>query len=246
MNPVKSVFPKYSAAVVQVKTHGADATQFAKEAYQAPDLGARLDGTLRAFNSFDHALTASKELPVDFLVPGLGGYRAGYEAARAAAALLISTGAIPGARERVGRQELTAAREELFRGVGNAAGDTSRFGRYRSLDFLDASISDAAEGLLMLRKPTLAGPLLDGLRDVRNDVSRKVSITPERLGQLNSLFDRAGAEYDELILQAEKSAVGVPVDRELTAAAVAHAQDLLAAAAGMAPAPLPESVPAAG
>lgn len=205
INPVTKILPKYTAALSQAKTHGADGSGFARDAYNAPDDGMRLDAALRSYNSFDHALTASDDLPIELLVPGLPKYRAGYEAAKTAAELLIASGAVPGARERVGRQEILAARELMHRGVDRWTADRSRYSAYRTLDDLDASLEDAGNGLLMLRQPVLAVPLMRGLKDVRAAVASNKTVAPERVQELDTLFGKVSAKFDALVAAADQT-----------------------------------------
>jgi hypothetical protein len=194
MHPIRFVFPSYTAAVAQTRAHGEDGFAFARRAYQSPELAKRLDDASRAVNSFDHSISATEKLPLSKVVPNLATYRAGYKSAKLAVNLLVGSGLIPGARQRVGKQELFAVRDEVNAGLSALTADKSRYGRYRALDWIDASIEDAGTGVLMLRKPTLALPLLNGLKDVRNSVSRAALPKAETLKQINDALDAATAD----------------------------------------------------
>lgn len=206
MNPIQKAFPKYTAASAQVRAHGADAARYARQIRSAPTNPERLDAAVRSYNSFDHSITASQQLPLRRVWRGADSYYKGYQTAKLAAHLLIGSGAIPGARERVGRQELLAAREYFHSGVDGYRADDSRHGRYRALDWTNASIEDATNGLLMLRNKDVARPLMSGLLQTRAAIVARGRISDETVRQVDDAFDRAGSELERLIAQAELQA----------------------------------------
>lgn len=239
MNPVQVLFPKYAAAAMQVGNHGAQAYIHASHAVKAPAPAQKLDAVVRAGDSFDHSITASRRLPLGLVVGGTKKYYAGYAAAKAATTLLVGSGLIPGARERVGRQEITAAREHFFDGVATYANEgRTRYGRALAKDWMGSSIEDAGDGLFMLRRPDLAKPLLQGLFATSATIDRKREIDKGQVSQIDSLFKQALGAYDQLIATAAsvagKTKAGAPTATD-AAKAMAAADATLAPVVADAP-----------
>lgn len=217
MNPVQKIFPRYAAASTQVATHGRQAYSHAHKVVTAPTNGERLDAAVRSYDSFDHAVTASRTLPLDRVIGDTEKFYRGYAATKAAATVLVGAGVIPGARERVGRQELRAAQEHFHFGLDTYAEQgTSRYGRNRALDYTDASLEDATVGTSFLHKD-LAKPLLQGLWQARQAITRKQSVPTETVQRVDDLFARAGASFSDRIAAAESSAAaaGAPEQHPL-------------------------------
>ena len=207
MNPLKSlklplqaIFPDYSAAAAQTGTHARDAAGFVQAAIKAPDKETRLDNTLRAHNSFDHAITASEKLPLAQILPPVKGYYDGYAAAKGAVTAIIASGAIAGARQRVGKQEMLAARHEFRAGVTtyNAEGK-SKYGRYKAADWMNASVEDAGTGLLMLRDNPIGVPLMVGLLDAQKTMQHRKPLNALKVKLVDEMFARATAGFDQTI-----------------------------------------------
>jgi hypothetical protein len=232
LSPVQTLFPGWAAAANQTKLHGTEAFAFARQALDTPDPAAKLDLAVRAYNSFDHAITASRRLPMGWLTGGdVGKYYLGYDAAKTAATLLIGSGVIPGARELMGKSEITAAREYFHRSVdGYASGGTSRYNRALSNDFLNASIEDATNGLFMLRGSDVAQPLLSSLAGTRAAIAARRQLDAGQIKQIDELFARAGSTLDAAVASAAANAK--PADPML----LAQTDAAMAAAIG-APAP---------
>ena len=207
MSLVGRVFPKYAAASVQMGVHAAQAANFAKAAAQAPALGERLDNAVRASNSFDHAITASKELPVRRLVPNAGKYYAGYQATKAVVGLIVGSGLVPGAAARVGRNEIAAARDEYTTGVSSyQASHGTRFERFRALDWMNAALEDASQGVRMLKADDIARPLLQGIDRTRSDIRSKRELDPAQVRAVQDLLGRATTAFDAIIAEASQAA----------------------------------------
>jgi hypothetical protein len=207
MHPIRFVFPGYASAFDQTRIHGTDGVNFVHKAVQAPDNGARLDAAVRALNGFDHAITTSSKLPLQKVIPDLAVYRMGYKAAKTAVELLVRSGVIPGARERVGKQELLAAGAELHRGIDYYRTDDSRYGRYRALNDVSAAIEDAKYGLSALRKPDIATPLLKGLSSVGSAISAKKPVSAELVSSIDKLLAQATGELDRQIAAAKAAPI---------------------------------------
>ena len=207
MHPIRVIFPSYTAAVAQTRVHGESGVQFVQKAAKAPDNALRLDNAARALNSFDHAITSTEKLPLQKLLPDLATYRLGYKVAKSAVTLLVSSGAIPGARERVGKQELLAVGEQLHRGVDFYTGDTSRYGRYRALDDVNAALEDAKAGIVMLRKPQLAAPLLKGLTDVGRAIGSRKPVSADQVSAIDKLLSQATTLLDSQIASAHAAPI---------------------------------------
>ena len=200
INVGKVVFPGWSSSLQLVREHGVDAAGHAAGVVKAPDLGARLDGAVRALSSFDHALTSARQLPVTWFVRGLGTYLTGYDAAKLAVELLVGSGLVPGARERVGRQELIAGREYLDTGVGVAREQQSRFGRALAGGWLSAAGEDTAVGAGMIARGTdTARALVDGVRTVQAAVRGKRPVDPQLITRLHGMYDQLDAELGSRI-----------------------------------------------
>jgi len=234
-NPITSVFPKWSAALTLVKEHGTSAVSHAAAATRASDGAARLDSAIRAMTSLDHAIDNVRELPVTWFTPGAGRYLAGYEAAKQAVTLLVASGAVPHAAERLGRGTIAAARESFDAGVGMTRADRSRFGGALATGWLDASVEDVATGSLLLRgESSAARDLSAGVRQIRTAAGRRQGLDESLVARVAQLFSAVAADFDRLTdaapapaLDARRSAeVFSEVDR-LLAIAGATAQQIL-------------------
>ena len=233
---VRTIFPGWTAAVNHVREHGTDAAGHARDAWQAPDGAARLDGAVRSMISFDHAIDASRELPVKWLVGDVGQYYAGYELAKQAVELLVSSGIIPGARERVGVASLEAAREEFLGGVEAGRADRSRYGRAYATGLTANAFEDAQRGVLMLRDGSVARPLLGTIRSVHEDIARKREIQQSDVRTVVDLIDRATGELQQQVTAAEQAAAGTRASstgRDYLAESRAMLQQVEAAAMGL-------------
>lgn len=185
----KTVFPSWAASLALVKAHGTAAKDHAAEAIRAETGAKRLDSAVRAMTSFDHAVDNSRKLPGQWFVPNR--YYVGYEAARQAVDLLVASGLIPGARERVGVQSLIAAKETFHAGV-DAAAAGSRYARHLASGWLDATAEDTMAGVRLLRpNSVLTRSLLAGVAHVRTAVDRKRPIDPLVVRTVSELFDQA-------------------------------------------------------
>jgi hypothetical protein len=201
-----------------------DAVRYSTAAMRAPDTTARLDAALRAMTSFDHALDSARELPVQWLVPGIGKYLRGYEAAKQAVSLLVASGVIPGARERVGRQTVLAAREYFASGARVGSADRSRFGGHVAKGWLSASLEDASSGVLMLRPDmNTARTLLSGIEQARNSAARRKGVDESLARMVDSIFGQLTSTFDERIAAAERTEQPAALDPSL----IAHVDSLL-------------------
>jgi hypothetical protein len=200
----KTVFPSWAAAVTLVKDHGVNAVQHATSAIKGSG-AERLDQAVLAMTSFDHAIDNTRKLPVSWFVKSLPMYYRGYEAAKQAVTLLVASGLIPGAKERVGRQSLAAAKETFLAGVQVARGDRTRFGGHLASGWLEATAEDALTGVAMLQQGTDAGrALLSGISQVRTAVARRNGVDELLVKTVTELFDRTAGFLDAAI--AAKSA----------------------------------------
>lgn len=225
----RTLFPAWSAAATLVREHGGDALQFALAAKKAPDPGTRLDAAIRAMTSFDHAIDSSRKLPVQWFIGGAGAYYRGYAAAKQAVTLLIASGVVPGARLRVGRQSLAAAKDAFLAGVDVARADRSRFGRHLASGWLEATAEDALAGAAMLRPGAdVARALLSGIGVVRATVARRQPLDESLVRTVTELFDRAGSQLDHAIATAPVAPV---TDARRYADVLRRSDDLLAQAA---------------
>jgi hypothetical protein len=219
------VFPSWTAAVTLVKEHGTSAVQHAAAAVRAGDGGTRLDEAVRAMTSFDHSVDNARKLPVQLLVRSAGKYFRGYEIARQAVNLLVASGLIPGAKERVGRQSLVAAKETFLAGVDAAATTRGRYRRYLSDGWLQATSEDALSGVALLGTGAGVGrDLLAGIAQVRGAVQRGAVVDPRLAQAVGALFDQAGAQ----LLAREQAAGAAAPTQAVDGAAFARAGELLA------------------
>lgn len=209
----KTLFPTWAAAGTLVKDHGIAAVGHARDAIRADTGAARLDHAVLAMTSFDHAIDNTRKLPVTWFVGGIGRYYRGYEAAKQAVTLLVASGVVPAAKERVGRQSLIAAKGAFLSGVEVAGADTSRFGRAYAGGWLEATAEDAVTGALMLPKGSQTGrALLASINQVRAAVDARRPLDPALVKTVSDLFDRAGSEIALQIARAGARTVG-PVDQ---------------------------------
>ena len=199
----KTLFPSWAAAVTLVKEHGVGAALHAKAAIQAGDGSTRLDHAVLAMTNFDHAIDNSRKLPVQWFVPRAGVYYRGYEAAKQAVSLLVGSGLIPGAKERVGGQSLVAAKETFLAGVAASRNERGRFGVHLATGWLEATAEDAITGVRMLETGQTGRELLAGINQVRAAVSQRRPLDEALVRTVGDLFDRAGSELAELVQQAQ-------------------------------------------
>lgn len=221
----KTVFPAWSAAASLVRDNGVDAAGWATKAVKEKQLGTRLDYAVRTMTSLDHAIDASRQLPVSWLVGGVGAYYRGYETAKQAVTLIIASGVVPGAREKVGLQTLLASKDEFLRGVGSSAADHSRFGAHLANGWVSSSVEDALTGLVMLRDQTVARPLVSGLEQVRQAVAKRLPVDPALVATITSLFNRATGGLEQQI--GRHASGGVQLDPTALAALEARTAALL-------------------
>lgn len=208
----KTLFPSWSAALTLVANHGVDAAGHTQAAIKADSGSERLDHAVRAVTSFDHAVDNTQKLPVDWIVPGASTYLRGYAAAKAAVDLLVGTGVIPGARERVGLQNLLAARDAFVQGVNVSRADASRFGRKLAGGWLEATAEDAVNGVRML-EPAAGRALLQGIGLVQQMVRSGKQIDQGIVRQVNDAFASASSQLSAAIEQAAATGGNVAVDR---------------------------------
>jgi hypothetical protein len=213
----KTLFPSWAAALTLVKDHGVGAALHAKAAVKAGDGATRLDEAVLAMTNFDHAIDNTRKLPVQWFVPRAGMYYRGYEAAKQAVTLLVGSGLIPGAKERVGSQSLVAAKDAFLEGVAasrNAAKDAflegvaasrnagGRFGQHLAAGWLEATAEDAITGVRLL-DPVVGRELLVGINQVRAAVAQRRPLDEALVKTVGDLFDRAGSELAKLVEQAQ-------------------------------------------
>lgn len=200
----KTIFPTWTAAGHLTASHGADAAQFALNAARADSNASRLDFAVRAMISSDHAVDSSRQLPINWIVPSVAKYQRGFAIARDAVTMLVQSGVIPGARERVGRQTLLAAKEYFVEGVAAARVDHSRFSTKLASGWLDATAEDAVAGVALLQ-PTdsMRRELIDGIGRMRAAVASRRTIDEALVANVTRLFDAAAATLDAQIVAAE-------------------------------------------
>lgn len=220
----KTLFPSWSASLTLVKDNGVDAVSHAAAAVKAGDGGSRLDHAVRAMTSFDHAIDNTRKLPVQWFVKNVGTYYRGYAIAKQAVTLLVASGIIPGAKERVGRQTLLAARDAFVSGVEAARTERGRYGRHLAGGWLDATAEDALTAVSMIDQGGVGRELLAGINQVRGQVARGKGLDDRLVQGVSQLFDRAGAQLAEL----EAAAARVAPRTGVTGDAYAQAGELLA------------------
>lgn len=225
----KTMFPSWTAAVTLIKDHGTAAAGHAAAAVRAGDGSTRLDHAVRALTSFDHAIDNTRKLPVDWFVRGVDKYYRGYEVARQAVNLLVGSGLIPGARERVGRVSLQAAKDAFVAGVDVARTERGRFGRSLAGGWLEATAEDTVNGVALLGTTDTGRALLAGVNQVRAAVARGTALDAGLVQSVGALFDRAASQ----LLERERFQAQLPL-QPVDEAAVAQAGELLAQVAGSA------------
>lgn len=145
--------------------------------------------------SFDHAIDNTRKLPVQWFVRRAPVYYRGYEAAKQAVTLLVASGIVPGAKERVARQSFLAGKESFVAGVDVARADASRFGRHLASGWLEATAEDALIGVAMLRRSDDTGrALLAGINHVRAAVAQRRRPDEAVVRTVGELFDRAASQ----------------------------------------------------
>lgn len=198
----KTLFPSWAAAVTLVKDHGIGAALHAQAAIKAGDGGTRLDEAVLAMTNFDHAIDNTRKLPVQWFVPKAGMYYRGYEAAKQAVTLLVGSGLIPGAKERVGSQSLVAAKDAFIEGVAASRNAGGRFGTHLAAGWLEATAEDAITGVRLL-EPVVGRELLAGINQVRAAVAQRRPIDEALVRTVGDLFDRAGQQLADLVQRAQ-------------------------------------------
>ena len=226
----KVLFPSWAASLTLVKEHGVSAVDHASAAVRAGDGSSRLDHAVRAMTSFDHAIDNTRQLPVQWLVRRAPQYFRGYEIAKQAVVLLVGSGLIPGAKERVGRQTLEAARETFLAGVDASRNEGGRYGRHLAGGWLAATAEDAVTAVQMLDRGDAGRTLLAGINQVRAAVNRGTKLDDRLVRDVTAAFDRAGHELELLELAAAEQAPTTRVD----GTAYARAGELLGQVEGIA------------
>jgi hypothetical protein len=219
----KTMFPSWAAAITLVHEHGGSAVDHATAAVRAGDGGTRLDHAVRAMTSFDHAIDNTGKLPVQWFVPRASVYLRGYETAKQAVTLLVASGLVPGARERVGRQSLLAAKDTFLAGVQASSTERGRYGRHLASGWLEATAEDAVTGVAMLKSGDLGRSLLSGVNQVRVAVARGNRVDERLVQSVSGMFDRAAGELQAL----EQGAARQPSSK-VDDAAFARAGELMA------------------
>ncbi|MCW2921063.1 MAG: hypothetical protein JWL76_937 [Thermoleophilia bacterium] len=199
----KNLFPSWAAAVTLVKEHGVGAALHAQAAIKAGDGATRLDEAVLAMTNFDHAIDNTRKLPVQWFVPKAGMYYRGYEAAKQAVTLLVGSGLIPGAKERVGGQSLVAAKDAFVAGVAASRNADGRFGQHLAAGWLEATAEDAITGVRLL-EPTVGRELLAGINQVRAAVAQRRPLDEALVRTVGDLFDRAGSDLADLVQRAQQ------------------------------------------
>jgi hypothetical protein len=213
----KTMFPSWTAAVTLVKDHGTSAVTHATAAIRAGTGSERLDHAVRAMTSFDHAISNTQKLPVKWFVPDANRYYRGYAAARQAVDLLVGSGLIPGAKERVGRQSLLAARDAFMAGVEVARAEKGRFRTHLAGGWLEATMQDALSAVKLLQTGDNGRALLAGISQVRAAVADRRALDEQLVTQVGQLFDRAGSQLSTLIDAAAAASRTIVLDQGLIA-----------------------------
>lgn len=214
INVGKSLFPAYAAAAVQIKDHGVGAVNHVKAAVNSQDIGKRVDESVRAFTDLDHAIDNVGKLPVEY-VPNVKKYLDGYNAAKQAVTILIATGVIPGARERVGRQQILAASEYFTKSVTASQTDNTKYGAKLATGLLDSTLEDSLAGVAMLRPglPVIA-ELVANLQGLRTNMEAR---KPLNL----ALVTRTNAAFEDIVKLLDTKIAEAPAASELSAQATA-------------------------
>lgn len=237
---VQTLFPRYSAAATQVTTHAEHGLAFAVQAAKAPDTATRLDAAVRAARALDHAVTSATQLPLRRMVPGYDRYRAGYEAAKLVVNVIIASGVVPGARQRVGRQDILGAQDEFHRAIDTYSTSRSRYERYLALDWMRCAQEDATTGVAMLRNRDVALPLLRGLQETGRLMVARRPVPAEQVRAIDELLRRAAGALDAEIAAADAAHGTGVIARPGTGAEEAARAVAAGAAAVAAPAPNPD------
>lgn len=215
----KTMFPAWTAALTLVKDHGIDAAMSAKNAATTGDVSARLDNAVLALTSFDHAIDNTRKLPVQWVIPRAEVYFRGYDAAKQAVTLLVTSGAIPGAKEKLGRQSLVAARDTFLAGAAASQSETGAYAKHLAGGWLEATAEDALTAVKLLGTGSNTGrDLLAGINQARLAVD-KGRLDQSLVNAVTILFDRAGAELGQVVAKASAAAFrpAAPIDPALIA-----------------------------
>lgn len=190
--------PNWAASIALAQTHGTNAASFAQAAIDAPDTDGRLDNAIRAMTSFDHAVTAVSNLPIAGIVPEAVRYLSGYQAAKEAVKLIVSSGVSPDLRVRTGRQSLFSAKDSFEEGV-TAAKDIAPYPNRLAAGWLDASLEDARTAALMLPERDRAGQdLIVGLSKIRAEVETQQLLDARSVAAVRKHFDKVDAKISAL------------------------------------------------
>lgn len=190
----KTLFPSWAASLTLVQDHGGSAVDHATAAVRAGDGSTRLDHAVRAMTSFDHAIDNTQKLPVQWFVRRAPVYYRGYAAARQAVNLLVGSGLVPGAKERVGRQALLAAKDAFIAGVEASRTERGRYATHLASGWLEATAEDAVLGVQFLQSGETGRALLAGIGQVRGAVLRRQQLDDALVRSVAQLFDRANNE----------------------------------------------------
>jgi hypothetical protein len=199
------VFPKYRATFAQVGAHGVTGSDNLKGAWKTKG-SERLDYLAKASDNLDHAISDSKRLP--FTNGQFGKFYRDYSIARTGVNVLVGSGLIPGAKERLGREEVLEAQNHLHDGFALYAADgDDKIQRYRSVDWLSHSIEDSRNALKFLDQKELSKPLLSGLSGVQKNMSKHKEVGEADVKQLDDLFAKMTTNFDLSIQAAEQAAL---------------------------------------
>lgn len=192
MNPIYTIFPKQSAAVAMTTAHVVDGAQFARAAATQGSASERIDAVLRSANAFDHAVNASKGVPVQLVWKGARQAYQGYQLASQALRLAISTRAVPDIADRIADIQLTEAARELQTGAANWTGSgRSKYESYRAGGWLEASVRDASAGASYLKDSSLSRDVASGFSLLRGQLSKRQELDAALVTSLSARLQSA-------------------------------------------------------
>jgi hypothetical protein len=187
MNPIYSIFPKQSAAVALTAAHVVDGAQFARNAATQGSAAERIDAALRAANAFDHAVVASKGVPVQLVWKGARQAYQGYQLASQVLKLAISTRAVPDIADRVADVQLTEASRELQAGAASWTGSgRSKYESYRAGGWVEASLRDAVEGAAYLKDTSLTRDVASSYNTLRGQLSKRQELDSNLVSSISA------------------------------------------------------------
>ncbi|MCW2949685.1 MAG: hypothetical protein JWN41_698 [Thermoleophilia bacterium] len=222
----KSLFPKWSAETALTGMHGQAAYTHVVDAVHSANASDRLDASLRAYTSFDHALDNARKLPLTWAIRNIDSYLDGYDVARMVMLQLANADVVPGAREHIGSQTMHAGRGSFGRAIDARQSDPTKYGNYLAAGWLEAAAEDAANGAALLRTSSNVGTqLLAGIHQVQLAVAHSAPLDAALVQQVGELFAQADTELANL---AEKAShAGLAVDPAKQQAAMASTSALL-------------------